>query len=243
VPAPDWARAGGGAVEGGGGAGGGGSSANEPIGPALGAPGEVNMRRAIEEARAREGGSWEYVVRDEEREEEEDFDDGCGAHAHSIYSHFMYEAQAARSTHGCVQRSSQARKGVGTQGRSAVHPWSYSRSAVRQQQILTAVQAESPFCWQPLPKGSAVIDTWTSAVANLLRMGRELVCIAKRCAVAVAGTHTTKIGLELRRFHESHSRPEATALMWTENEASKFCHPVSYAGKSGTERRAVSCVR
>ena len=48
------------------------------------------MRRAIEEARAREGGSWEYVVCDEEMKEEEDFDDGCGAHAHSMYSHFMY---------------------------------------------------------------------------------------------------------------------------------------------------------
>jgi hypothetical protein len=44
------------------------------------------------------------------------------------------------------------------------------------------------------------------------------------------------------RFHESHSRPEATAL-WTENEASKFCHPLFYAGKSRTERRAATLMR
>jgi hypothetical protein len=57
----------------------------------------------------------------------------------------------SRSTHGCVQRGSRARKEVGTPKDAEL----YSRSAMRQLQILKAVQAESPFCWQPLPEGCA----------------------------------------------------------------------------------------
>jgi hypothetical protein len=115
------------------------------------------------------GASWEYVVCDEERKEGEDFDDGCGAHAHFMYSHFMYETQADRRMDVYNEVAERVKRLVHKDAAS------YSRSSMRQQQILKSVQAESPFCWQPLPKGCAVIDTWISV--------GKLVCIAKRCAL------------------------------------------------------------
>jgi hypothetical protein len=76
--------------------------------------------------------------------EEEDFDDGCGAHAHSMSSHFMYayETKADRRMDVYNEVAERVTRLVPKDAEL------YSRSAMRQLQILQAVQAESPFCWQ-----------------------------------------------------------------------------------------------
>ena len=188
----------------------------------------------VEQARAREGATWENVSCGEAAQRDA-LDDGCGAHVHSMYSHFTYESQAERRNDIYEQSAAEVGR-LPPKEAELTH-----RSPMRQREITRALQTMDPFCWQPLPPSCKVVDAFTSAIATAGQTG-ELVCIVQRCALAGTAAKATKVGLELLRFHTSHARPEAAAL-WTENEASKFCHPVSYEGKTGNARRQVTWER
>jgi hypothetical protein len=144
-----------------------------------------------------------------------------------MFSHFMYDNSAQRANDIYNEIAERVRM------LAAKDAQLRNRSAMDQWQMARAVQASSPFCWQPLPSNCEVVDAWTSTVATA--DNADLVCIVKRCALTAVAAHCTKVGLELLRFHNEHSRPEAAALSM-ENDASKFCHPVSYAGKTPAQR-------
>jgi hypothetical protein len=86
-----------------------------------------------------------------------------------------------------------------------------------------------------------VVDAFTSAIDATAGQTGELVCIVQRCALTQeVRCSARKLAWSCCAFTRRTPVPKPRNCVWTENEASKFCHPVSYDGKTDVARHQLT---